>query len=175
MPASTSDPISSVLQRTFGGLEQKREGLIRGGNSSSASATSTAAVTNRPFSSVDKQIQASVKNGLVLNGSNMNSSSSIAFDAPTSFKSEMSLHPKVIVLNPKAASSSAGANGLVKKKEVNGAAATNGQKPKEEGIPQAKVRQSYFLSFKINLIFCIKRSSCTCRRTSKSGIRNKAV
>ena len=75
MPATTSDPISSMLQRTFNGLDHKREGLIRGGNSSSAA---------RPFS-VDKKLQASAKHGLVTN--NMDGGS-INFDAPTSFKSD---------------------------------------------------------------------------------------
>ena len=64
MPATTSnsiDPIGTMLQRTFGGIEAKREGLIRGGNSASA----------RPFSSsVDKQIQSSAKHMLLMNGRN---------------------------------------------------------------------------------------------------------
>ncbi len=64
MPATTSnsiDPIGTMLQRTFGGIEAKREGLIRGGNSASA----------RPFSSsVDKQIQSSAKHSLLMNGRN---------------------------------------------------------------------------------------------------------
>ena len=64
MPATTSsnfDPIGTMLQRTFGSMEAKREGLIRGGNSASA----------RPFSSsVDKQIQSSTKHSLLLNGRN---------------------------------------------------------------------------------------------------------
>ena len=63
MPATTSssvDPIGTMLQRTFGGIEAKREGLIRGGNSASA----------RPFSSsVEKQIQSSAKHSLLMNGS----------------------------------------------------------------------------------------------------------
>lgn len=119
MPASTSDPISSMLQRTFGGLDHKREGLIRGGNSSAA--------VSRPFSpSVDKKLQASAKHGLVTN--NMEGSS-ISFDAPTSFKSDTtSLHPKVIVLNPKAAQQT---NVTAKKEQKD-------EKPKE-GIPEAKV------------------------------------
>ena len=121
MPASTSDPISSMLQRTFGGLDHKREGLIRGGNSSAA--------VSRPFSpSVDKKLQASAKHGLVTN--NMDGGS-INFDAPTSFKSDAtsSLHPKIIVLNPKAAVQQS--NNVAKKEQKD-------DKPKE-GIPQAKV------------------------------------
>ena len=103
MPASTSDPISSMLQRTFGGLDHKREGLIRGGNSSSA--------TPRPFS-VDKKLQASAKHGLIAN--NMEGSS-INFDSPTSYKSDTSgLGPKVIVLNPNQSSQK---SNVVAKKE----------------------------------------------------------
>lgn len=120
MPASTSDPISSVLQRTFGGLDHKREGLMRGGNSSSA----------RPNFSVDKQIQASAKHGLVTN-STMNGA--INFDAPTSFKSDTkALNPKIIVLNPKAKLASNGTS-------VNNKEKQNETKPKE-GVPEAKVR-----------------------------------
>ena len=120
MPASTSDPISSMLQRTFGGLEHKREGLIRGGNSSSA--------TPRPFT-VDKKLQASAKHGLLAN--NMEGSL-INFDSPTSFKSDTSaLHPKVIVLNPNQAQKS---NVTAKKEQKD-------EKP-GEGLPKAKVNLS---------------------------------
>ena len=118
MPASTSDPISSMLQRTFGGLDHKREGLIRGGNSSSA--------TPRPFS-VDKKLQASAKHGLIAN--NMEGSS-INFDSPTSYKSDTSgLGPKVIVLNPN--QSSQKSNVVAKKEQKD-------DKP-GEGLPKAKV------------------------------------
>ena len=125
MPASTSDPISSMLQRTFGGLDHKREGLIRGGNSSSA--------TPRPFS-VDKKLQASAKHGLIAN--NMEGSS-INFDSPTSYKSDTSgLGPKVIVLNPNQSSQK---SNMVAKKE---------QKDDEpgEGLPKAKVNALNFVN-----------------------------
>eukprot|EP00093_Oithona_nana_P010610 10610.XXX_470180_469831_1 [CDS] Oithona nana genome sequencing. len=85
-----------MLQRTFGGIEAKREGLIRGGNSASA----------RPFSSsVDKQIQSSAKHSLLMNGRNQrNGESSIQFDSPTRCKSSLSLpasnQSKIVVLNP---------------------------------------------------------------------------
>ena len=62
MPGTTSnngDPIGSMLQRTFGKIEAKREGLIRGGNSASA----------KPFS-IDKQIQSSAKHSLLINARN---------------------------------------------------------------------------------------------------------
>ena len=123
MPAKTTDPISSMLQRTFGGLDHKREGLIRGGNSASA----------RPFSvSVDKQLQSSAKHGL-LAGSGNSMEGSIHFDSPTCFKSETKqslLHPKVIVLNPKAAVVQQSKQ-TESKKEQNECA--------KEGFPQPKV------------------------------------
>ena len=125
MPASTSDPISSMLQRTFGGLDHKREGLIRGGNSSSA--------TPRPFS-VDKKLQASAKHGLIAN--NMEGSS-INFDSPTSYKSDTSgLGPKVIVLNPN--QSSQKSNVVAKKEQKD-------DKP-GEGLPKAKVNALNFVN-----------------------------
>ena len=130
MPANTSDPISSVLQKTFGGLDLKREGLMRGGNSASA----------KPSFNMDKQIQASAKHGLVTNSS---SEAPISFDAPTSYKSEVKItNPKVIVLNPKARQAAAATNG-------NGVANNKSQTEQnpKEGIPQAKVSSNILLFF----------------------------
>ena len=90
MPAQT-DQITSVLQRTFNGLEQKKEGLIRGGNSASA----------KSFNVLDKKLQATAAKS---------NSSRIQFDEPTQYNSSGSglrqqlnggqSAPKVIVLNP---------------------------------------------------------------------------
>ena len=90
MPAQT-DQITSVLQRTFNGLEQKKEGLIRGGNSASA----------KSFNVLDKKLQATAAKS---------NSSRIQFDEPTQYSSGSGLRqqlnnggksaPKVIVLNP---------------------------------------------------------------------------
>ena len=102
MPATTGssvDPIGTMLQRTFGSIEAKREGLIRGGNSASA----------RPSFSMDERIQSSSKHSLLLNGNrNLNrngSESSIQFDSPTRCKTSLSVpqgsnQSKIVVLNP---------------------------------------------------------------------------
>ena len=126
MPVTTSDPISSLLQKTFGGIEHKREGLMRGGNSASAAAV-------RPFSSsVDKQLQSTAKHGLIAGGMEH---SSIHFDSPTRFKSDaQSLHPKVVVLNPKSAAAAASANAAAATAQQ-----SKDQAKKDEGIPQPKV------------------------------------
>ena len=102
MPATTGssvDPIGTMLQRTFGSIEAKREGLIRGGNSASAT---------RPSFSMDERIQSSSKHSLLLNGNrNVNrngSESSIQFDSPTRCKTSLSVpnsnQSKIVVLNP---------------------------------------------------------------------------
>ena len=101
MPATTGssvDPIGTMLQRTFGSIEAKREGLIRGGNSASA----------RPSFSMDERIQSSSKHSLLLNGNrNVNrngSESTIQFDSPTRCKTSLSVpnsnQSKIVVLNP---------------------------------------------------------------------------
>ena len=147
MPATTSDPISSVLQRTFGGLDHKREGLIRGGNSSSA-------VTTKPFS-VDKQLQASAKHGLVTSD---NMDNSISFDAPTSYKSENPANlPKVIILNPGASVSQQNQNNHASNNSSGDTSSNNVRKevseqPKE-GIPQAKVKLEHYISYEMPSFF----------------------
>lgn len=117
MPASTSDPISSVLQRTFG--DHKKEGLIRGGNSSSA----------RPFSFIDQKLQASSKHSLL---------GGIQFDAPTrtdvspSGGCKTPTQQRVIVLNPQLKVEASGKNGSEQASE-------NGSSNSSAAIPQPKV------------------------------------
>ena len=130
MPAPTNDPISSVLQRTFGGLEQKKEGLIRGGNSASA----------KSFNVLDKKLQATSK-------SSTTSGIHIQFDEPTQYSSGSGIRqqmnggnangtgstPKVIVLNPQ----------FLPKKTDNNASDRNGSSQNEPSkLPKPKVRTS---------------------------------
>ena len=131
MPAPTNDPISSVLQRTFGGLEQKKEGLIRGGNSASA----------KSFNVLDKKLQATSK-------SSTTSGIHIQFDEPTQYSSGSGIRqqmnggsangtgsstPKVIVLNPQ----------FLPKKTDNNASERNGSSQNEPSkLPKPKVRTS---------------------------------
>ena len=131
MPAPTNDPISSVLQRTFGGLEQKKEGLIRGGNSASA----------KSFNVLDKKLQATSK-------SSTTSGIHIQFDEPTQYSSGSGIRqqmnggnangtgsstPKVIVLNPQ----------FLPKKTENNASERNGSSQNEPSkLPKPKVRTS---------------------------------
>ena len=130
MPAPTNDPISSVLQRTFGGLEQKKEGLIRGGNSASA----------KSFNVLDKKLQATSK-------SSATSGIHIQFDEPTQYSSGSGIRqqmnggnangtgstPKVIVLNPQ----------FLPKKTENNASERNGSSQNEPSkLPKPKVRTS---------------------------------
>ena len=131
MPAPTNDPISSVLQRTFGGLEQKKEGLIRGGNSASA----------KSFNVLDKKLLATSK-------SSTTSGIHIQFDEPTQYSSGSGIRqqmnggnangtgsstPKVIVLNPQ----------FLPKKTENNASERNGSSQNEPSkLPKPKVRTS---------------------------------
>ena len=128
MPAPTTDPISSVLQRTFGGLEQKKEGLIRGGNSASARSS---------FNVLDKKLQATAK--VTSNG--------IQFDEPTQYSSGSGIRQqinggsngtntsqKIIVLNPQL---------LPRSNENNGNERTNGTSLNDASkvtLPKPKVR-----------------------------------
>ncbi len=109
MPASTSDPISSVLQRTFNGMDSgghRREGLMRGGNSASVTGSTA---------SLEMNIQASTQRSLLLSSNGVGGKSSgIEFDNPIRYTSGSGLQlqqqstsnggghhgkPKMIVLN----------------------------------------------------------------------------
>ena len=130
MPAHTNDPISSVLQRTFGGLEQKKEGLIRGGNSASA----------KSFNVLDKKLQATSKSSTM-------SGIHIQFDEPTQYSSGSAIRqqmnggnangtgstPKVIVLNPQ----------FLPKQTENNASERNCSSQNEPSkLPKPKVRRT---------------------------------
>ena len=117
MPASTSDSISSVLQRTFG--DHKKEGLIRGGNSASA----------RPFSFIDQKLQASSKHSLL---------GGIQFDPPTrtdvspSGGRKTPTQQRIIVLNPQPKVEANGTKGNESPNE-------NGLTNSSAAVPQPKV------------------------------------
>ena len=134
MPASTSDPIASVLQRSFSGMDSgghRREGLMRGGNSASVGSTS-----------LDLNIQASAQRSLLL--SNGKSSNDIQFDNPVRYSSGSGLKqplsgpskPRMIILNPRHLEKSS-------KSEIT----KNGEETKAVTIPKPKVR---------NLRSCVK-------------------
>ena len=143
MPAQT-DQITSVLQRTFNGLEQKKEGLIRGGNSASAKSS---------YNVLDKKLQATAAKS---------NSNRIQFDEPTQYSSGSGLirhqqqlnngagkssAPKVIVLNPQyLPKTSSSENQADRNKSTNNGTSQN--EASKVSLPKPKVSK--------RLLFCRK-------------------